>query len=320
MNKKYFLLILMVFSLVINLNGQQHKVYLDTLVINVENKVFITIATNDHSTLKNDKQFNSVFKTFQESTHKIKDEVPNKCLIITYQPGASILIKEAMPQKRFIIKDTLVTGANIPDTVHITCTLFDANIVFFSIDDMLKYDLQTWVNQSLSQLPEKGWVPITYHFEVKNSALTHKREADKRNGDMDQMSLIGGMGAGLVKNELVTDLSAEMGFSFMKKGIWDKCYYISDNLIYTFENNTIRLNNFINLGVRFNLSKGLKTTNWLGVDIGYLTNRNGTFFDKNTFKLGINWEIGKYMRISPQLYFSSGFGKIYPGIRIGFGL
>ena len=58
---------------------------------------------------------------------------------------------------------------------------------------------------------------------------------------------------------------------------------------------------------------------WFGAELGYLTNRNGNFFDKNTFRLGVNWDIGRYMSVSPCLYISDNFNKMYPGIRLGIG-
>jgi len=42
-------------------------------------------------------------------------------------------------------------------------------------------------------------------------------------------------------------------------------------------------------------------------------------FKKNTFKLGVNWDLGRYFPVSPQLYISGDFEEFYPALRIGFG-
>ena len=108
------------------------------------------------------------------------------------------------------------------------------------------------------------------------------------------------------------------GFTFSKKGIWKNQFYLSYNQLSHFENNSkINLNGFVNIGYRYNLSKTIGNPNWLGVELGYLVNRNGDLFGKNTFKFGVNWEIGKYISVSPQLYLSSDL--VYPAVRIGFG-
>ena len=76
----------------------------------------------------------------------------------------------------------------------------------------------------------------------------------------------------------------------------------------------------MNAGYRYNLSKTMYKPNWLGVELGYLLSRHGKLFRKNTFRFGVNWEIGKYITVAPQIYISGDFNEIYPAVRIGFGL
>ena len=128
----------------------------------------------------------------------------------------------------------------------------------------------------------------------------------------------GGVGASIIKGELVMDLSAEIGLGFGKKGILKNQFYLSYTPLFDFvDNSTIDLNHFVNLGYRYNLSKNKNDSNWLGVELGYLVSQEGDLFNENTFKIGVNWEVGKYISISPQLYVSKEL--TYPAVRIGFG-
>ena len=77
------------------------------------------------------------------------------------------------------------------------------------------------------------------------------------------------------------------------------------------------LNGFANVGYRYNFSNNIYKPNWVGVEVGYNVNRNGDMFGENTFKFAVNWEAGRYITVSPQLYFSG--STTYPALRIGFG-
>ncbi|MBK6964776.1 MAG: hypothetical protein IPH20_12755 [Bacteroidales bacterium] len=85
------------------------------------------------------------------------------------------------------------------------------------------------------------------------------------------------------------------------------------------ENSKVNLNGFVNIGYRYNLSNDLNDPNWLGLEVGFLAVENGDLFENNTYKFGFNWEIGKYISVSPQFYLSGDFKVFYPAIRIGFG-
>jgi hypothetical protein len=143
-------------------------------------------------------------------------------------------------------------------------------------------------------------------------------EQYSRGNKGDMLSLKAGVGANLIKNQPVIDLSGELAFVFQKKGISKNQYYLTYNLLYDFiDNSKTNLNSFLNLGYRYNLSNNRDDSDWLGVEFGYLISREGDMFDKDTFRFGFNWEVGNSITISPQLYISS--EQTFPGLRIGFG-
>jgi hypothetical protein len=57
------------------------------------------------------------------------------------------------------------------------------------------------------------------------------------------------------------------------------------------QTDNIQIINFLNLGYRFNLSNRLDKYNWIGFEVGYLTNFNGDLFKTPTFRLGTMIEL-----------------------------
>jgi hypothetical protein len=80
------------------------------------------------------------------------------------------------------------------------------------------------------------------------------------------------------------------------------------------------LNNFTNIGFRRNFSGKVEEVDWLGIEFGIMTHRSGMVFPANTFRIGVNWDLGKNITVSPYLYFNDAFNQVNPGFRIGIGL
>ena len=54
---------------------------------------------------------------------------------------------------------------------------------------------------------------------------------------LDMIILKLGAGAGLIKNEFVTDISSEIGLAFEKKGLIKNEFYASENMFFLFDQN-----------------------------------------------------------------------------------
>ena len=57
----------------------------------------------------------------------------------------------------------------------------------------------------------------------------------------------------------------------------------------------------------------------LRIEAGYLLSDNSEVFEENTFKLGLNWSVGKSVFVSPSIYFPGEFDRVFPGVRVGIG-
>ena len=132
------------------------------------------------------------------------------------------------------------------------------------------------------------------------------------------LSVALGVGMGIVQNKFFTDFDFRIGRYGTHKGIIKRHQYISYNLLYDFNSdNSTHINQFINLGFRFNLSNNLHDYRWMGFEVGYLIGSSGELFESPTFKLGTMLDLTNTIKVYPEIYFDDGFSKIYPGVRIG---
>jgi hypothetical protein len=228
-------------------------------------------------------------------------------------------VKQTGPGERIIWENGEQTRYQFNNQCFINADNYQMQIQYNDFEKLISDSLITKIEKVIETTKSiQGGFSKTYNYTFQGENLIHNEELDKVNGQMDIWSLRGGVGANLIKNQPVIDFTAEMGFAFSKKGILKNEYYLSYNQLSDFDGNSnINLNGFANIGYRRNLSNTVEKPSWLGVEMGFLVSRHGELFEKNTFKLGVNWEIGKLMSVSPQYYFSKNLS--YPAVRIGFG-
>ena len=203
-------------------------------------------------------------------------------------------------------------------------------IYFNELDDLLKTDIQNCINQALNHanLTLGNYAAKTFHgiawtntCKCENDSVIFIREKSHYNANKSQLSIKAGVGVGVVKNQFSSDFTFRIGKFQTRKGILKHHFYISDNMLYMFnQTDNFRINNFLNLGYRFNLSNRLDNYNWIGFEAGYLTNSNGDFFKTPTFRFGTMIDLKNNITLFPYIYFDDGFKKAYPGIRIGIDL
>lgn len=109
------------------------------------------------------------------------------------------------------------------------------------------------------------------------------------------------------KNEL--GVSFEAGFLFAKDDKDKMQTYINKFLILHYAGERFSDGN---KGSGANTSNGFKPA----ASLGYLIDRRGEFYDKNTFRLGVGQYKFEKTTIEPCFYFSNFFKSITPGIRL----
>jgi len=134
-------------------------------------------------------------------------------------------------------------------------------------------------------------------------------------------------GVGLIRDKVSPLIGVGIEFApqkqdyFRKKGGVYSFINLSAHGAFTFreEENRYRTyqNTFLDftLGNRMNPAGGYKSVTELSAGIGYLIQRNGNYFDRNTFKIFTNIGLpSSFIVIRPECYFSK--DNVFPGLTI----
>lgn len=294
------------------------KTYLDSISVQIGDKLKLGMSIYDYTDLEENVE--NDLKILHTILEVNKDIPENVSYSIFYEPYKKLTIKQSGPAEKIIWENGKQINYQFNNQCEIHSNKYLLQIEFNELESLVSNTLVSKLKQAIDTTSTiQGRLSSTYNYSFIGESMVHNLELDKVSGQLDVLMLKGGAGANLIKNQPVIDLSAEIGLAFSQKGILKNQYYLSYNQLSDFiDNSSINLNSFINLGYRYNLSETYKDSNWLGIELGYLLSKNGDMFNKNTFRFGLNWEVGKYMTVSPQLYFSKEI--TYPAVRIGFGL
>lgn len=304
---------------VFRLNAMTEKQFLDTVIITCNERLQIKIAVYDESALKKDTLIAVIVSELQKSLEKVKDNMPKGFYRIIYNPGESMIIEKRDPESKFRITGESVTPYIQKNECEVITPEIHLYFAFQELNDMLDSSLNPCITAAISKLPEKVRYAQTYHYSYDDQTGAKETSRVKSNG-LDMLSLKAGIGTAFIKNSLVTDIGGEIGFNFNKKGILKNCYFLSANAAYVFSDQTdhFAINGFLNAGYKFNLSNDRFKSNWIGAELGLPIHKEGAFFNDNLFRFAVQWELGKSVYVSGQLYINKGFDSAYPGLRIGF--
>jgi len=315
--RNVYIILLLLFITIQITNGQRS--YHDSISVQIDDKMELNMTVFDFKGLSS----NAVkdLKSLQTLLNDKSAINENESYTITYEPDKMLSIKHGGAGERIIWENGKQTRFQFNNQCDIHSDTYSLQIRFNALDMLLSESLISKLKEVIdTTITIHGGFTATYNYSFHGAELIHNKQLDKVNGQMDMWNLKGGVGVNLIKNKPVIDFSEEMGFIFSKKGIWKNQYYLSYNQLFDFRDNSkVNLNSFLNIGYRYNLARNIGNTNWLGVELGYLIMRNGDLFDKSTFKLGVNWEVGKLISVSPQFYLSGDMKQLYPAVRIGFG-
>ncbi len=297
--------------------GQQNV--LDSIRVQIGEKAELNLAIYKYKNLTDNVEED--FKNLQIILKETK-EIPKKMSYsIVYEPNKSMTIKQTVANEKIIWENGKQRGYQFNNQCNIRSDNYYLKIHFNEFEEIISDSLIALILEAIDTTTNiQNRYTRTYNYTFEGMQLIHNKQYDSKSGDMDQIMLKLGVGVNLIKSEPVMDISAEMAFAFNKKGILRNQYYVSYNLLFDFlEKSKINSNGFLNIGYRRNLSNNVDKPNWLGAEVGYLVNQQGDLFGDNTFRLGVNWELGRYVSVSPQLYLSDDFTEFYPAVRIGFG-
>ncbi len=321
---KTTLLILSLFlSSVYQIIAQTEDTPKDTLFYQVNESLNMLILVKDYHHLTKDEKLKTMLIDFQSKLSTVQASIPSEAYIIDYLYDKQLDILLSDKVKSYAIRNDKGLTENFRNTALITESsgAYQVSICFDDIAELMNMDFSALLQEIKNELPEKDRYLRYLEFQKdKQNGKTSLTE-NRISGYLDMLSLQAGVGANVYRSKFLTDITGEMGLQLNHKGILRNQFYVSNNLIFSFDaENSAIINNFTNIGYRRNLSNQKDKPNWLGVEVGTLTKRSGDIFQPNTIRIGVNWQAGKHITIAPQLYFNGMFKQVSPGFRIGIGL
>lgn len=312
-------LIFMFFSLVIPQRSFSQAIG-DTVIFYVDQLVEVKISIDDYSKLSANNgipealvSFRNALPSFMKS---LSENIPE---LVRFQPNGSLSIEPGDPAIIYQQGQGGLIDTGFRDRAIIASDNFEITISAGDLSGIGDLALDKHLRRVINQLPPKTLRSRTLYFECVGDETKELSDQHITNPPGEFLELELGAGAGLVKNNWVTDISFGVGVDFNKKGA-HRYPYISTNMLFDFsESNQINVNTFLNLGYGWNVTKFSPKKDKLYVELGYLIARQGDLFEENTFRLGFKWAPIKGVYVSPHIYASDGFSDIYPGVRIGFG-
>ncbi|WP_194776279.1 hypothetical protein [Pararhodonellum marinum] len=306
-----------------NAFGQKDGVTNDSIFFKGNEKLNLLITTKDYHLLTKDNHLQTVLIDFQSRLREIKANVPEIAYIIEYRYQKQLDILESNNIKSFNLSEEGGLTENFRNQAIITDPIIGLQVTigFDEMDELLEADLSSIASQIVGELPEKDRYLRYLEYQPDSQSGKAKLTENRPSGYLDMLSLQAGVGANVYRNKFLTDITGEIGLHLNHKGILRNQFYVSNNLMFSFDaENAAIINNFTSIGYRRNLSNERDKPNWLGVEFGTVTKRSGDIFRPNTMRLGVNWQAGKHITVSPQLYFNGFFQQVSPGFRIGIGL
>ncbi len=292
---------------------------LDSIYIVLDNKTELNLAIYNYKNLADNIRTDyTKFLSILSENNDIPDDISYS---IDYNTNKTLSIKQTKGGERIIWENNTQKKFQFSNQCNIRSKDYYLKIKFNDLQALMSDSLLKRLLEAIDKIDEtNNRLSKTYVYEFQGDKLIRDEQLDNRTKSLDVIFLKGGLGVNLIKSEPIIDISGEIGFGIARKGILKNQYYVSYNLLFDFmEESKTNLNGFLNVGYRRNLSNNIDKPNWLGVELGYLIKNQGDLFGKNTFKFGVNWELGKYVSISPQLYLSNDGKDFYPALRLGIG-
>lgn len=311
------MLMFILFGMVFRLYSQTP--YLDSVYVQLGNKMEIKLKIFSYDSLS--ATLTKDLESLQTILLERKDIPSQGTYAITYVPDTRLAIKPDIAGERIIWDKGGMTRYTFDNRLSILSELYQIQIQFNDPAEIFSEQTQKKLEDVIdSVFAIKSRLSTTYHFSTHEGKMVRNAQLDKVTGQKDVLVLNGGVGVNLIKSQPVIDLSAQLGLIFCKKSIWKHQYYLSySQLSYFSDLSSPKLNGFLSLGYKYNMSNTIGKPNWLGMELGYLVSRNGDLLQKNTMRLGFNWDVAKFISVAPQLYMSGDFKELFPAVRIGFG-
>lgn len=300
----------------------------DTVFISLNNGASVQIITPEYSELPEYIQLSSIVIDFQEGLKDIIDEIPPYDQYSIIYHNNKIIFKELENKEEFLMDtSTYIYSINelknyckMLPVIPKGCGLheyFEILIRFSDIQQLKDTNIQHFINKTIQILPEKAKTLKNLFYICNDTTALFDKEESYIGSQGRELELAPGVGIDIIKSEILLNFVLSMSITIIRNDIYQHFIYLSEDFCYVYDDDKdFNINSFINLGYSFNSLQVNKKKLIFGLEAGMLIVRSGTFFEKNTFRLGIGTNSSTIF-VKGFVYFPGGINDVYPGISVG---
>ena len=297
----------------------------DTLIVYMEERLEMRLILDDFIDLKEDSAKQSIrkilgdFQALLPQMDKALD--PNVAEVLRFKGDEKISLSKGKDKVDFVLDGGALKNSGPRDLAILLHPLVRIELRTTNILDAVNMPIVAKFDEMLSRLPQKTRYAKTLGFSVKNDTMDILPEKLAKNSAGDYIELGVGAAANLYKGKWLGEFQTRLDLKFSTKNVLKSNPYVSLSWLYDVSRlDRVNINTFLNVGHQWDLSGGKDEETLFGIEAGFLLSRSGNLFEPKTWRLGLNWEAGDGIGISPMMYVVGGFEKVQPGIRITFGL
>jgi hypothetical protein len=336
---------LVVFMLILNFRFAQvakaDNYYADTVRIELNNGAMIELCGADLT-----KHFPEKFEINKKLSDflyywdklKIEDLSPNKRMLIRFD-WTNIVLTEVSKSDCYTISrmDSAVIYPNKGHILELNNRVYTKVRIFFSDFSQLKEiellntermfanlneDIKKEQNRHVRIGPRNiaiiKWYKLTENNTLKKIFETPSIRTPYGN---DELGLHIGTNIQNLKGVWAGSIFAKMDLIYGRKMVLKNKYSFQYDWVYDFSSQEQgfqkHVNHFAGIGYSRNFSNNPNNSSWYGISASYLVKRNGDFFNKNTFAIGLSRSFDSRFEIQPMIYFNDFFKNAYPSLKIG---
>jgi len=316
--------------------------YADTVRIGLNNGAMIELCGEDLTKHFPDKfEINKKLSEFLNHWEllKIENLSPNKKMLVRYDQTTwepRIIISDQNSSECYTFTNRKDSFSLVPPQkghiLELIVTFIKVRIYFSEFSQLKEIEnmntefvfseLKKKLNSKTNLFPDDCAMIKWYKLNENNMLTTLYETCSMRhrngNGEI-QLSL--GTNLQNLKGIWAGSFNAKIAFVFGRKMVLRNKYSVQSDWIYDFSSREQQfqkhVNYFVGVGYARNASFNPKNSSWYGISTSYLLKRNGDFFNKNTFAIGLSRSIDSRFEIQPMIYFNDFFKNAYPSLKIG---
>ena len=290
----------------------------DSVIVYIDNRVEVKVAVRDYINLKSSEAVIEALTEFVEAIPQVSDQLSAESPdLVNLLVGNSLTVESGEEKAIYLIKEGQVSFTGPRDHAIIKGKRFNIFITTTDLTRIPDISIVQCLEKVLANLPDKSRRSKSLYFECVDDEA---RLLEVKNNERDFLKFSSNIGAGLVRNTWVPDITLKLAV-----GLWRKRTirnpYISLDFLYDFtvENND-ELIVFFNLGYQRYLRRGKNNPVLVGIELGYADTRDseGDLFGKNTLRFGFSWSPSTAIIVNPYFYYTDNFDTAFPGVRVAF--